>query len=373
MNNSGGGDGGGTGGSYTLAVLGPTPNATTTGGKQRAPPRQPQPPPPNGTASVLRFAYARLHDIRGGATLEAGLRGQGSKASAGVSVAGATGAGGVADNGPGLTGKRDSGLGTAGGDGEHDGRRCVGDEGSWNASMQALCAMLRARRRDPALVGLVFLALEACIGEWSHACDSGWTSQQAVAKTRARGGWRPLQFTATVAGAAGVGTGISATKKEGGNDSPSSLSNLGEEFFMSSSGGSTAGGVSPQGGGVLEQRRLAQAAVVAHGRVCAGPREKGASTTAEAREKMELGIRESLKASLVWAEAIPLGRSRAAASDGSDHRRSNGGGGGAIIYQGSQVTATETAVPEVSLGPAMAEAVERLSRWLHNSGLSRGS
>lgn len=63
---------------------------------------------------------------------------------------------------------------------------------------------------------------------------------------------------------------------------------------------------------------------------------------------MHLGIRESLKAGLVWAESVPLYKAPAGGMDG-DRRGS----------AGDQATAA-AATEETSFSPAMAQAVVRL-------------
>lgn len=347
-------------GNYKLSVLGPTPSIiinTSSGSKQR-PTQRPSSQPLSicGTvSSVLRFAYVPLHDTRGGATLEAGLRGRRSKSSAGVPAASETSSGGAGRrNGGGGPGEAATGIGSVG-EGLIGRRNNAGDAGSWNASMQALCAILRARRRDLELAGLVFLALESCVSEWAQACDVG---SELTVPCGGGGGWRPLYLgpkaiTTATSSASGKGAGGAAVS---GGGAPCTV--------FSGATAVTASGLST----VSQHQRSHPPVALAGaqgGRGVVGPREKEMMAAAAARGKMQLGSRESLKAGLMWAEAVPLGRSRpAAVSDGADQRDTAPGssGDGGPSSQLSQGTTLEVVGGEVAFSAAMADAVERLCR-----------
>lgn len=325
-----------------------------------------------GPASVgLRFAYVPLHDIRGGATLETGLRGQGSKRSTGSTV--------VANGGISIAQSSNPGAATGGGDAsaspaspttsaEGAGvgfRSTPGDAGMWNASMQALCAMLRAKRRDVALTGLVFLALEACVCEWAQACNIG------PEKTNARGGrgdWRPVHLgppTAAAAAAATVGAAEEAEAAAAkGNTVSSPPSNAAQDSGTRLSSGAKAVGLNIFPKSERSPPRSERLVQGQGGRVGAGPREKEVIAAATAKEKMKLGTREALKAGLVWAEAVPLGRPRPS-GDGADRRGAGPGDRGGLSSASShvsQTTAADTASTGLTFNSVVAESVSRLCR-----------
>lgn len=377
---------GGTGGNFKLSALSSTSDSIIVHGRgqHHSTPRQQHPilrqhhfpephvfngtgNPPISTSFSLRFAYAPLQDTRPGATVETGLRGQSGNVMVATTMTPSTNvntkvakSGGFADDGTG------GGRGTRGGEGLATSgvagaaipatpattaqavasRSTIGDEGGWSASMQALCAMLRARRRDPALAGLVFLALTACITEWSHACDmAGQLDQHQPSRSiiASRGGvWR------------GCSSGVVETVPflRGNTVSSSALHRYQPSATVASA-------VAAAAAGGLERSSLHGTV----GKIFAGVNSNGSteSTKSPPRAKMHLGIREALKAGLVWAEAIPLYRCRAM----EDDRRGFGYGGGGedAGVEGSQ----SPAAVEVSFNPAMAEAVERLCRYVFYS------
>lgn len=234
------------------------------------------------------------------------------------------------------------------------------DAGGWNASMQALCAMLRARRRDPALAGLVFLALTACIGEWAQACDANPTGllpeQQpeekrcaaaaAAAAAPARGwGWRACPPAAT--DMVVVARETTATLKSvPPRDKPPGAAAMFRR--------APARALPQYGGGML------------HGHFLGGGakgKDVGGEVTATPRGKLCLGIRESIKAGLVWAEAVPLYRCRAAEGlDGDGRGSSSLGGRGSAVGAGEEHAAAASSAADVSCSAVMAEAVERLCK-----------
>lgn len=351
----------GTGGAnYKLSVLGPAPSSTSISNIRQHPAARQSSQLLGGAASFgLRFAYLPLHDIRGGATLETGLRGHASKSLTGSTVAGTGGTGLSHNMSPGAAGRGGVGAGAAPAsaatstEGAGAGfRSSPGDAGNWNASMQALCAMLRARRRDIALAGLVFLALEACVSEWAQACDVG------PEKTGARvggAGWRPLHLGPAAAAAA------AAAKVSTASSPPSYAA---QEYVTRLSSGAKAVALNfvskPERSPPLSERPTQGQG----GRVGAGPREKEVIAAAAARGKMQLGAREALKAGFVWAEAVPLGRSRPSA-DEADRRGAGPGDRGApssASSQMSQATPAETATTGLTFNSAIAEAVSRLCR-----------
>lgn len=265
-------------------------------------------------------------------------------------MAGGGGGGGGAGGGapstdPGSSGRRNAGQGYGGEVRAGGAAASVGDHGCWSASMQALCTMLRSRRCDPSLAALIFLALESCIGEWAQACEAGLDRAAA----RSGGACRALQVSSVVT----VEGGVAAPKGWEG----------GEQWLA------TSGAVTPaQKGALKPEPPFALAATVATRHVPTGARGKEASAALAAREKMELGTKESLKASLVWAEAVALGRPRQAVADRGDRRgprpSSSGfvSGGGAVQSQAHQTT-SETKAPDASFSAVIAEAVERLTRY----------
>lgn len=223
--------------------------------------------------------------------------------------------------------------------------------------MQALCAMLRARRRDPALAGLVFLALTACIDEWAQACDAHATAglpEQAEEKrctaapttATARGwGWRacPPAATDMVVVARETATLQSVPPRDKSPGTAAMFRRAPARFL-------------PQHGGML------------HGHLLGGGgakgKDAGVEATATPRGKLCLGIRESIKAGLVWAEAVPLYRRRTTAEglDGDERGPSSiSGRDSAVGAVGEHAEATSAA--DASCSPVMAEAVGRLCRW----------
>lgn len=328
----------------------------------------------NNSNLGLRFAYAPLQDDRGGGTTQgaatkgavmpvAAVRGNASSGG-GTGKRGGEG-GGASASGPGaaLSNPATADATVAAVEAARTGsnRTGSGDAGGWNASMQALCAMLRARRRDPTLAGLVFLALKACIVEWANACDAiggapnelqqqqqqrehlQQRGQQAIV---ARGrGWRgfssgPGAFAETAAAAAAVAAGVganpAATKPQ-----PATMTVAGA--------GSNAASDHPN-----HQSAVAGSALSLVG-VKGGQRDNkdSAELTSTPRGKMHLGIRESLKAGLVWAESVPLYKAPAPGVEG-DRRGSAGDQAAAAVAAGG-----------VSFSPAMAQAVERLCRCVY--------
>lgn len=367
--------GAGEGANYKLSALGPSPSISTTTAnssiRQRPAPRQSSQPLllSGATSCGLQFAYAPLQNVRGGATLETGLRGQGSKSSTGSSV-GTAGGTTVSHN--------VSPRGGAAAEGSSSGLRgSPGDVGSWNASMQALCAMLRARRCDIALTGLIFLGLEACVREWAQACDAG--SEQVGARGGG-GGWRPSYLgtattVAAIAGANAAATSSSISVK--GNTASSPVSLAAQDSVARLSPRVKEMGLSSVSKNERSPPRPKRSVV--QGRtVGAGPRQKEHIAAAAARGKMQLGTREALKAGLVWAEAVPLGRStlsteggdrRGTGPGGSGSGSGGGSGGGGIggaagpaSLQASQTPPPECTTVDTPFSAPMAEAVMRLCR-----------
>lgn len=230
--------------------------------------------------------------------------------------------------------------------------------------MQALCAMLRARRRDPTLAGLVFLALKACITEWGYACDAMGgvpdeqrrhqqyqrelqqrEEQQSFGAIVARGrGWNGPGSTLGGAVETKATTNVTAAATPPPNSSASAYQALGAN--------ATVAGGAPSAGAATGQSE-ASAAFRFVGTQGAYRETRDASELmATPRGKMHLGIRESLKAGLVWAEAVPLFRIPAAGPEGC--RRGTGAEQAAA--------ASNVGTGDVSFDPAMAQAVERLCR-----------
>lgn len=317
----------------------------------------------------LRFAYTPLHDVRSGSAVATGLRGQGGAKTAAVlastsSSSAPTAVGkACATTGDPADARRGTGAGARGAATSVDAvksrpRPPPGDAGGWSASMQALCAMLRARRRDPALAGLVFLALTACIGEWAQACDAHATAglpeqneekRCAAAPTTAtaRGwGWRACPPAATdmvvVARETAMLQSVPPRDKPPG---AAAMFRRAPARFL------------PQHGGMLHGHL--------HGGGGAKGKDAGVEATATPRGKLYLGIREAIKAGLVWAEAVPLYRCRTTAEglDGDGRGSSSiGGRDGAVGAAGEHAAAPSAA--DVSCSPVMAEAVGRLCRWV---------
>eukprot|EP00752_Nemacystus_decipiens_P005218 g4737.t1 len=326
----------------------------------------------NNNNLILRFAYAPLQDNRSGGTTQ-GVPAKGATLPA-------TAVGGNVSSGGGA-GKRGGGAGGGGGSASGSwgalsnpatadaavaaveaarigiSRAGSGDVGGWNASMQALCAMLRARRRDPTLAGLVFLALKACIIEWANACDavggapSDLNQQQLAQREQtivARGrSWRgysssPGAFAETAAAAAAAGI---ASNTGAANPHPATA------------------GITGAGRNAASDHPNHQSDVVGSALSLVGVKggqwenKEAAELTSTPRGKMHLGIRESLKAGLVWAESVPLYKAPATGMDG-DRRGSAGDQAAAAVAAG-----------EVSFSPAMAQAVERLC-WLLDLGFA---
>ena len=243
--------------------------------------------------------------------------------------------------------------------------------------MQALCAMLRARRRDPALAGLVFLALTACISEWAQACNATRLSEQSEAKRRggaaataaaaapARGwGWRAcppaaadMVVAARETAAATMLQSVPARDRPPGIATAAMFRRAPPRFLPHHGGmhGHLLGGGGAGGGG---------------GGGGGGKGKDAVDATVTPRGKLCLGIRESIKAGLVWAEAVPLYRSRTA-GDGLDGRDGRGGWSStgaarhanAAVGVEEQQAALPSTAADVSCSPVMAEAVERLCRW----------
>lgn len=318
----------------------------------------------------LRFAYTPLHDVRSGSAVATGLRGQGGAKTAAVlasasSSAAPTAVGkACATAGDPADTRRGTGAGPRGSVTSADAAKSrprppPGDAGGWSASMQALCAMLRARRRDPALAGLVFLALTACIGEWAQACDAHTTAglpeqseekrsgatAPATATATARGwGWRacPPAATDMVVVARETATLQSVPPRDKPPGAAAMFRRAPARFL-------------PQHGGML------------HGHLLGGGgakgKDAGGEATATPRGKLCLGIRESIKAGLVWAEAVPLYRCRTAAEglDGDGRGSSSiGGRDGAVGAAAEHAGASSAA--DMPCSPVMAEAVGRLCR-----------
>lgn len=380
---------------YKLSALGPAlSNSITTANsslRQRPAPRQSSQPLllSGATSCALQFAYAPLQNIRGGATLETGLRGQGSKSSTSSSVGTAgetTSTRNASPRRAAAAGRGVSGVGaTAAGEGSSSGSgSSPGDVGSWNASMQALCAMLRARRCDVVLTGLIFLGLEACVREWAQACDAG--SEQVGARSGG-GGWRPsyLGTATTAAAVAGASAGApSPSMSVKGNTASSPVSLATQDSVARLSPRVNDIGLNSVSKNERSPPRARRSVV--QGRTAgAGPRQKEHIAAAAARGKMQLGTREALKAGLVWAEAVPLGRSTVS-TEGGDRRGAGPGGSasggvggsggvgngdtaGSASLQASQTTAPECITTETPFNAPLAEAVVRLCRYLMSDSL----
>lgn len=303
----------------------------------------------------LRFAYTPVCVESNGAKPETGLRGKGSELVTATSVPKRPGGSigneaanirqgsGSGGEGPEIVGASSSlltltstlvvppscapnGVCTSGATGY--------DVGNWSASMQALITILRVRRQDPALAGLIFLALEACITEWVNACDN-------------TAGKQPQQ------------------EQEQGQKSPSTPSakgvaerNLPEDSVQ---GEEQTGS---RGEGTNDPHHLP--AIDAPTISCEGGVDITATeASVTAREKMHQVIRESLKAGLVWAEAVPLGIRRTIEGGES--------GSGASERCISMTSAGRHGIPnemehasklaDLSFSPVVAGGVERLCRY----------
>lgn len=335
---------GGDGGSERrkLSAVGPSPIISVEG-RQRPQGRQAPRSSQGGSPSRMRFAYIPLLDPRRSAPVESDSSGRVSNASARVQASAVWETGRKASNEPAAVGKRENGRGVTEDVGVGE-ALTAGDSGSWSTSMQALCAMLRARRRDPSLAALIFLALEACISEWAQACD---TMPEQLA-TRS-GGRRSFQSSSAAKSA------IRPTLTKGSEN--------GQGWVVPS------GPVEPESKGASAlEGSLPLATIVARGRVFTGRREKEISSVVSAREKMALGAKESLKAGLMWAEAIPLGRSKAAIPDRLDRRGLTTGLMGtsnrtSIVYAHVHQTSSEPSIHDTSFTPAVSGAVECLMRY----------
>lgn len=306
----------------------------------------------------LRFAYTPVHVESSGAKPETGLRGQGSGIVTATSAPKRPGGSisneaankkrgfGAGGEGPEIVGVSSSmltltsvlappsrapnGVSTCG--------STAYDVGNWGASMQALITVLRVRRQDPALAGLIFLALEACITEWVNACDktAGKQPQQeqeqkspstSSAKGRAErdlsaGSLQRQEQTSEAAGSTG----------EGSNDPQHILV--------------------PDAPAILSERGVDMTTTEA---------------AVTARVKIHQEIRESLKAGLIWAEAVPLGIRRTigggeGGSGGSERRISMTGAGRHDISAEMEHTSK---LSNLSFSPVVAGAVERLCRYTY--------
>lgn len=303
-------------------------------------------PPTSKGGFALRFAYTPLQDARSTSTLETGLRGQGPSAAAATVSAAVVAKSEHRGSASITTAAATTAAAMA------VGKRVAGDAGGWSSSMQALCAILRARRRDPTLAGLVFLALEACIEEWANACNPvGLPSAPLGGAGGARGGWgndpgAPVGKAALVEVTAAASTLSLVAERDSVLPASTLSAPLRRDIVGTSEGA-----------------------------------KKLSATAVASKVKMHLGVRESLKAGLVWAEAVPLGRNRAAIGAGgvSGDRRPSSlvdvGNNGASVGVGvgvgcgagelSTVTPADDGVAtaaETSFSVPMAEAVERLCR-----------
>lgn len=218
--------------------------------------------------------------------------------------------------------------------------------------MQALCAMLRARRRDPALAGLVFLALTACIGEWAQACDAYTTGlpekpEEKRCTAPARGwGWRACPPAATdMAVVPRETASLQSVQSVPPRDKPpgaAAMFRRAPARFL------------PHHGGMLDGHLLGGGAK---------GKDAGGEVTATPRGKLCLGIRESIKAGLVWAEAVPLYRCRTTEALDGDGRGSSSIGGRDTAVGAAEEHAAASSAADMSCSPVMAEAVGRLCRW----------
>ncbi|CAM9668975.1 unnamed protein product [Ectocarpus sp. 4 AP-2014] len=336
----------------------------------------------------LRFAYAPLQDnptTQGGAKSAAtGAPVTTSSAAAAAAVGGDTSGSGTRRRGSGPSNGPIGAGGTAAmtssaarvaieaGRGGSRGQAGNGDSGGWNASMQALCAMLRARRRDPNLAGLVFMALKACIIEWAHACDAiaGASSeqqrQQREQQQQQQQREQQNSFGAMVARGRGWRGGSTSGPGDGKETAaaPGTAPAAKPQFSSSPRGEQlsetttidTAAAVAAAAGNNAAPDRSSHKGAAASAAITSiaakGIRRDGKDTaelTVTPRGKMHLGIREVLKAGLVWAEAVPLFRAPEAGMN-SNRRLANG----------EQAAAAAAAAGDVSFSPAMAQAVERL-------------
>ncbi|CAM9876303.1 unnamed protein product, partial [Ectocarpus sp. 12 AP-2014] len=344
----------------------------------------------NSRSLGLRFAYAPVQDNRSNGTTQGGTKSVATGAPVTTTSGAATAAAGGDTSGPG-TGRRGSGPsngpGGAGGSaamaasaapaaiesarGGSRGQAGTGDSGGWNASMQALCAMLRARRRDPNLAGLVFMALKACIVEWAHACDAiGGASSEQQRQQREQQQQQQRQqreqqnsFGAMVARGRGW-RGGSTSGPWGGKEtaaapgaapaakSQSSSSPRGEQLSETTTIAAAGNNASPDRSS--HKGAAASAAITSIARIRRDGRDT-AELSVTPRGKMHLGIREVLKAGLVWAEAVPLFRAPEAGMN-SNRRLASG--------EQAAAAAAASVTGDVSFSPAMAQAVERLCRLL---------
>lgn len=215
------------------------------------------------------------------------------------------------------------------------------DVGNWSVSMQALVTMLRVRRQDPALAGLIFLALEACITEWVDTCDNTVEQQPQHEQDQDQGQKLPS---------------TPSTKSVAERNLPEDSVQRGEQTWE-------AAGLGGEGTNDPQHLPAIDAPTIS----CEGGIDITATeATVNAREKMHQEIRESLKAGLIWAEAVPLGTRRAI--EGGE------GGSGAserciyITNVGRHDIPTEmehaSKLADLSFSPVVAEGVERLCRYM---------